>query len=300
VGYLEQQQGLPPGKYSPPFLEIDKLSGPWLTKIQQESLIAKANLSEWDLNIEEGVIRFGDKERFKVMAAIQLLGTYSPDDGQWLWAWSNPETAKLGHASAVIRDKHEDVPELQEPTFKCTETKAWALAAAAAHQMEAQGCYRLPGEIQTFIALFDITELSPEDPRGELLGPDPEVAQQALAEYAGPMAMNIGGLLLDAVKGEALSIDEVISVIHTFSDNLEEITQSPAGKGTPAAAEASQLAKVMRQAVLCLSVPDQQALMEGAKEVLGSLQGVARRYGAWPGDMPGEAPPGDGGEEGSS
>ena len=146
MSYLEKQQGIESGEdYSPTFLELDAESGPWLVKVQQESVTGR--YPNWDLNAETGVITFGDDERTGVVASVQILGTYSADDNTWLWGWSSPEMGQQSAATAGVRDNNPDIPELTTPTFKCSETKAWSLSAAAAYAMQADTCYRLPGEI---------------------------------------------------------------------------------------------------------------------------------------------------------
>ncbi len=281
MSYLEKQQGIQSGDdYSATFLELDAESGPWLVKVQQESIITK--YPSWDLDAEEGVITFGDDERTGAVASVQILGTYSADDTTWLWGWSHPEMGQQAAATAKVRDDHEEVPELTTPTFKCTETKAWSLAAAAAYAMKADSCCRLPGEVELFVALFDVTELSADDPRSQHKKQDPEAAAQALAGFAGPAALNVGGLLLDSLRTDEVSVDEVIAALHAVCDNLKALSESPVGQGTPAAAEAAELSGVLRQGALALSVPPgTEAMEQGAREVLAVLQDVARRYGAW-------------------
>ena len=282
MSYLEKQQGIESGEdYSPTFLELDAESGPWLVKVQQESVTGR--YPNWDLNAETGVITFGDDERTGVVASVQILGTYSADDNTWLWGWSSPEMGQQSAATAGVRDNNPDIPELTTPTFKCSETKAWSLSAAAAYAMKAESCYRLPGEaVALFVALFDITELDEDDPRARHKGQDPDLAQQALVEFAGPAALNVGGLLLDALRTDEVPMDEVIAAVHAVCDNLAQLSNSPVGQGTEAAAEAAELAATLRQGALAISVPPgHPALEEGARQLLAVLQVVAKRYGAW-------------------
>lgn len=285
MSYLEKQKGIQSGdEYSPTFLELDAKSGPWLVKVQQEAVTSK--YPNWDLNADDGVLTFGDDERTGVVASIQIIGTYTADDSNWLWGWSNPEMGQEAARTAQVRDEHEDIPELTNPTYKCTEIKAWSVAAAAAYAMKAESCYRLPGDdVSLFVALFDITELKADDPRAAHKTPEPAAAAEALADFVGPAALNVGGLLLDALRTDEVPMDEVIAAIHAISDNLGELSKSPVGKGTPAATEAELLAGVLRQGALALSVPPgHPALEDGARQMLAVLQDIAKRYGAWPED----------------
>lgn len=289
MGYLEEKQGLPAGEYSPTFLELDKKSGPWLEQVQADSAIAKAGHSSWDLDEERGLIRFTGGKGGDLMARMEVLGTYRPDDGTWLWAWSNPKMEKLNTGAVALHKEFEDgdIPEFTTASFVCTETKSWAVAAAAALSIEAESCFRLPGEIQTFVALFQITELPEGDAAepGEA-EPDPEEAARALAEYAGPTALNLGGLLIASLQGaEEVSLDQIIAHLHTFCDNLAELANNPVGQGTPAAAEAAELSSVLRQRAVFLSVPPGSPLLEqAAREVLIQLRETAERYDALAGE----------------
>ena len=285
MGYLEEKQGLEAGEYSPTFLELDKKSGPWLEQTQAESLIAKANHTSWDVDEEQGLIRFSGGKGGDLLARMEVIGTFRPDDGTWLWAWTNPKLEKLAGGAVALHKKYEDgdIPELTTASFVCTETKSWSVSAAAAFLMEAEGCFRLPGDTQTFVALFQITEL-PEG-QGELsteVEPDPEEAAKALAEYAGPTALNLGGLLIANLQGsEELTLDQIIAHLHTFCDNLAELADNPISKGTPVAAEAAELASVLRQRAIFLSVPPGSPLLEeAAREVLLQLRETAERYQA--------------------
>ena len=284
MSYLEKQKGIDAGDtYSPTFLELDAESGPWLVKVQQETVIRQGDFPTWDLDLDNGVITFGNEQRTGIAARFQILGTYSADDATWLWSWSHPELSKKSEVVARVRDEHPDVPEFSTPTFACSEIKAWSLAAAAAHAARAESCYRLPGDVGIFVALFEITELDPKDPRAQNKSQDPELARQALAEFAGPAALNVGGLLLDALRSDEVPIDEVIAALHAVCDNLTELSQSPVGEGTDAALEAEQLAGALRQGALAISVPPgTPALEQGAREVLALLQHVAKRFDAWP------------------
>ena len=149
--------------------------------------------------------------------------------------------------------------------------------------MEAEGCFRLPGETQIFVALFQITALPEsgiEEPTE--VKPDPEEAAKTLAEYAGPTALNLGGLLIASLQGaEEVTLDQIIAHLHTFCDNLAELAENPVGRGTPAAAEALQLSTLLRQRAIFLSVPPGSPLLEqAAREVLIQLRETAEQYQA--------------------
>ncbi len=283
MAYLERIKGLPPATYSPELIEIDKESGPWLERTQANSLIVKRNLPRWDLDLDEGVIWFGDDEHNEIVTAIQAIGTYSASDRQWIWAWTSPQLNRYAAAAKQVRDAHPEVGEFTDELITAEPAGAWTLAAAMAHCMKAQECYRLPtGEVDLYVALFEITEIGPDDPRYQKPKQDPDKARQALTEYAGQMALHVGAVLLETVKNNE-GLDPVIEVIYRFCEKLEALPKSPVGKDTPAGAEATELAQRLRQAALSLSVPPgHPALADAAKALLGLLEEVAKKYEAWP------------------
>ncbi len=279
MAYLEREQGEPEGEYSPEFLEIDEVAGPWLVETQKSSVIAASGFPRWDLDLDQRVIWFGDDERNGIVAGLQALGTFSPEDQTWIWANAIPELAQHAEASQKARQDHPDVEEFQQELLKCNATKAWILAAAMAHTIKAKACYRLPSEgLILFVALFDIVELEPSDPRCKRLAQDADVAQGALSEFAGPAALHLGAMLVQALEKEAL--DPVIGAIHGFSDQLIALGESPVGRDTPAAAEAAELSQRLREGVMGLSLPPgHPELPEGVERVLAVLEETAKRYG---------------------
>jgi hypothetical protein len=289
VGYFDDKMGQPPCSFSPEFLEIDAEAGPWLSESQQGTPIDMERYPNYELELEEGVIWFGDQEHRGVVAAVQLVGSYTEEDHTWLWAWANPKSAEpLVQAVKQLKEEHPDVPEFEEPSHAYPESGAWALAAAAAYKMKSQTCFRLPGEVTLFVALYDITALEEGDPRATRPQQDPDLAMRALEDYAGPAMMHIGALLATKVEGEAPELDPVIAAIHETAENLESLNASPVGRDTPAADEALRLAEVMREAATRLSVPPgTQALTEAIQEVFALLRDIAQQYGVWPGEEQG-------------
>jgi len=288
VAYLDQAQGKPPAELSSELLEIDETSGPWLAETQRKPVIAQDKYPRWDLDLAEEVIWFGDEERQGIVARVHTIGSYSVDDGVWVWAWTNEELARPSAGAQQVCEDHSEVPEFGLTLIKGDETMAWTLAAAVAHLMGAEACYRLPGALQMFVALTDITPIDPSDPRAKRPLQDSAGAAAALGEFAGPAALRIGGLVVETLKDGQL--DKVIDVLYRFCERLEEMATSPVGQGTPAASEATEHAGQLRQAALSLSVPPgHPALAEAVKGLLDLLERIARQYGAWPEESPSEA-----------
>jgi len=283
VAYLEKLKDQPAGKYSEELLAIDDESGPWLAETQQSSLVAKANYPRFDVDADEGVIWFGDDQRNGLVARIHTIGSYSPADGAFVWAWTNDKLAALSMQPKQVADDHGDVSEFEVSLIEADELKAWTLSAAVAYLMKADGCFRLPGELQLFVALTDTTEIAPDDPRAKLLQQDPEAAAAALAEFAGQGALRVGAALVEELGKETPALDPLIETLYRFCDRLDAMGASPVGQDTPAATQAAEIAKQLRHAALELSLPPgHPGLAPAAQQVLRTLESIAREFGAWP------------------
>lgn len=66
---------------------------------KQENLSKLVGDNEPELEIEEGIVKFEDKE-----FPIQLLGFLDPDEYSWSWAWDNEE---IGFPEELIREAKE-------------------------------------------------------------------------------------------------------------------------------------------------------------------------------------------------
>jgi hypothetical protein len=78
-------------------------------------------------------------------APIQIVGTYNPADGTFLWGWDHPSVAEplRAHARLVreFGEKH-GVATLTERMVRCSEEEAWEFTALAARLGGANGAYR--------------------------------------------------------------------------------------------------------------------------------------------------------------
>jgi hypothetical protein len=101
----------------------------------------------WVADHEAGTITFDHPNGTRATAPLQIVGTYNPQDGTWLWAWSHPSILESlrAHAETVRRYGVEhDIEELQSAKLDCSEDDCWRFAALACHLNGAQGAYRGP------------------------------------------------------------------------------------------------------------------------------------------------------------
>jgi uncharacterized protein DUF6882 len=80
-------------------------------------------------------------------APIQVIGTYNPADGTFLWGWDHPsvphplrEHAQLARAWG----RENGLASFTERSVRCDESEAWRFAAVANRLASSNGVYRVP------------------------------------------------------------------------------------------------------------------------------------------------------------
>ncbi|MEV7889691.1 DUF6882 domain-containing protein [Streptomyces sp. NPDC002817] len=119
----------------------------------------------WDLDQTTGIITwtFPDKT---ATAPAQILGSFSPGSGSWLWAWANKSILPdMSRDARIFRDWAEDNGHtaLTQPKIEADEEAAGTLAALALRVTEATGYYRGPGGNSVVIITFGPVTLTAAD-----------------------------------------------------------------------------------------------------------------------------------------
>jgi hypothetical protein len=114
----------------------------------------------WDADLDEGVISFSGGGRL-VTAPIQVIGTYDPEDGYWLWGWDNPTVPPPLRGDALLvrafGERH-GLSRYVTSSIRCTEDEAWQFTALACHLAVASGAYRGPADtLLVFITFHQLT-----------------------------------------------------------------------------------------------------------------------------------------------
>ena len=94
---------------------------------KQEILSSIVGNAEPELDIEKGIVRFGEKE-----FPIQLIGFLDPDENTWSWAWDNDD---IGFPEDLIEEakavkefgEKQNIPQLVENVFNASLTEAHIL-----------------------------------------------------------------------------------------------------------------------------------------------------------------------------
>ena len=94
---------------------------------KQEILSSIVGDAEPELDIEKGIVRFGDKE-----FPIQLIGFLDPDEDTWSWAWDNED---IGFPEDLIKEakaikefgQEQNIPQFYENVFSANLAEAHIL-----------------------------------------------------------------------------------------------------------------------------------------------------------------------------
>jgi len=100
----------------------------------------------WDLDQTTAVIRWSFPDK-TAEAPAQILGSYSPRSGSWLWAWANDSLLpglRTASEAARVWGAANDQALLTRPRLEVTEEQADEIAAIAFRVTTATGFYRAP------------------------------------------------------------------------------------------------------------------------------------------------------------
>ncbi|WOB44315.1 hypothetical protein HNI00_15070 [Thermoleptolyngbya oregonensis NK1-22] len=118
----------------------------------------------WEVDQEQGSIRFTNPRGQIITAPVQIIGTYNTLDGTWLWGWDHPAVVPaLQHHARALRDygAAQGVDRLTTRKLHCSEPEAWELTALACCLCHAEGAYCGPAGTTLVFMTFGKTTLSP-------------------------------------------------------------------------------------------------------------------------------------------
>ena len=115
----------------------------------------------WDVDQNTGKIVFSFADGKTATAPVQIVGTFDPRNGTFLWAWDHPAVAApLSRAAKVTREwaERNNVERWTTRMVRCTESEAWEFTAVAARLDGATGAYRAPtGGPHVFLVFGKVT-----------------------------------------------------------------------------------------------------------------------------------------------
>ncbi|MEV5474240.1 DUF6882 domain-containing protein [Streptomyces sp. NPDC002387] len=119
----------------------------------------------WGLDQTTGVITWTFPDR-TATAPAQILGSFSPSAGSWLWAWANesilPHMSKDARGVRDWAEAHGHAA-LTQPEVEADEKAAATLVALAVRISKAKGFYRGPGADSVAIITFGPVTLTEKD-----------------------------------------------------------------------------------------------------------------------------------------
>jgi len=119
----------------------------------------------WGLDQRTGLITWTFPDR-TATAPAQLLGSYSPSAGTWLWAWANESILpEMSRDSALVCEwaRTHGHPRLADPRVDADDQMAAMLGALAVRVTEARGFYRGTGSASIPFITFGPVTLTAED-----------------------------------------------------------------------------------------------------------------------------------------
>ena len=119
----------------------------------------------WDLDQRTGTISWTFPDKVAT-ADAQLLGSYNPSAGSWLWSWANASILPhMCRAAETVRDwgTEHGLAALTEPKLDVDEETAASLVALAVRITSATGFYRGTGGASFPVITFGPVTLTAED-----------------------------------------------------------------------------------------------------------------------------------------
>jgi hypothetical protein len=103
----------------------------------------------YNYDIDTGLITFSNRGMAAVVARIQIVGTTSARDGNWLWAWANDWWPKTVITAAEATRQFGAEKKIEELTTEYLYEDSiadlgWEMTAITARITEAIGAYRAP------------------------------------------------------------------------------------------------------------------------------------------------------------
>ena len=139
----------------------------WFMQKQMEQVQKEFGLAafkRFDWSPWRGELVFSDGGVPKVVARIQVVGTFSPKHGAWHWAWANsalPEPVRRDVLRVRQYGEERTVLILMQPNWSAKEADAWQMTAIADKMLDAKGAFKCPGpDLATFMVFTEIRTVS--------------------------------------------------------------------------------------------------------------------------------------------
>ncbi|GGO01235.1 DUF6882 domain-containing protein [Saccharibacillus kuerlensis] len=110
--------------------------------------------SEYWIDVEKSMLDFieegeGEGKSDKISFEVICIGTWSPANESWMWAWAHEIfSEEVRQQAARLKELHDITgsPVFVENVFDCNEGGAMELTAMSVQHLNAIGMYRIPGD----------------------------------------------------------------------------------------------------------------------------------------------------------
>jgi hypothetical protein len=128
---------------------------------RSQHVVGPGHVQALECRASDRPITFRGRDSSVATAPYQYIGSYSLDEGTWLWSWANASVLEpLTRDASLVRDygAKEGLERLTAPKLVCTEYEAWEFVAVACHLAQAKGVYRGPsGQLLSFMTFGEVT-----------------------------------------------------------------------------------------------------------------------------------------------
>ncbi len=149
----------------------------WQMRSQNDQIekdFALASYQRFDWDQWRGELVFSAAGTPKVVARIQIVGTFSPKAGRWIWAWANSgllEPVRRAVLKARQYGEERGVTRLITPQWPAArESDAWEMAAITSKLNDAKGTFKSPGPGPDSYTMMVFTDLRSVSDRKRLFG----------------------------------------------------------------------------------------------------------------------------------
>lgn len=150
------------------YAELIEAARPHAIELQaaHQAIWSMADHESWAVDLDQGLIEWRFADGRVARAPVEFLGTWSPADETFLWAWDHPSASDdvngAARALKAFADRH-GVAELTARKTTCAFDACWDLAAAAVLVADLSGVYRAeaaPGGPWAYFGFHDVTLLN--------------------------------------------------------------------------------------------------------------------------------------------
>lgn len=106
-----------------------------------------SSYTRWDCHQNSRQLVFSSEGVPRVIAQIQIVGSYSHKARSWMWAWANESIIPpLTRSACKVREfgERQGVARLAKECWRATESDGWEMTAITAVLTDAKGAYRCP------------------------------------------------------------------------------------------------------------------------------------------------------------